>query len=157
MLRATNEERGTVAGLTALSQALDDEHADGKQGVSFIKRLLMILIDGVPYRYPATPVHCRSERPLTSNSLPLHHSATFFEYVVIDGKRFYASRTVGWNKSSFVHVVIPGTSPQDAYAEVLEILQIDQDFRNAGHPLWLAQVRWLKPWRRECDQIWDKM
>ncbi len=142
----------------------------------------MIVIDGVPYalsphcqirtipsetyrllahaiclRYPATPVHCRSERPLTSNSLPLHHSATFFEYVVIDGKRFYASRTVGWNKSSFVHVVIPGTSPQDAYAEVLEILQIDQDFRNAGHPLWLAQVRWLKPWRRECDQIWDKM
>jgi hypothetical protein len=30
MLHATNEERGTVAGLVALSQALDDEHADGK-------------------------------------------------------------------------------------------------------------------------------
>lgn len=30
MLRATNEERGTVAGLAALSQALDDEHADGE-------------------------------------------------------------------------------------------------------------------------------
>jgi hypothetical protein len=29
MLRATNDERGTVAGLVALSQALDDEHADG--------------------------------------------------------------------------------------------------------------------------------
>ena len=29
MLKATNEERGTVAGLAALSQDLDDEHADG--------------------------------------------------------------------------------------------------------------------------------
>jgi len=29
MLKAMNEERGTVAGLAALSQALDDEHADG--------------------------------------------------------------------------------------------------------------------------------
>jgi hypothetical protein len=30
MLRATNEERGTVAGLAALAQALDEEHPDGK-------------------------------------------------------------------------------------------------------------------------------
>jgi hypothetical protein len=30
MHRATNEEWGTVAGLIALSQALDDEHADSK-------------------------------------------------------------------------------------------------------------------------------
>ena len=29
MLKATNEERGTVAGLAALSQDLNDEHADG--------------------------------------------------------------------------------------------------------------------------------
>jgi hypothetical protein len=29
MLKATNEERGTVAGLATLSQALEEEHADG--------------------------------------------------------------------------------------------------------------------------------
>ena len=29
MIKATNEERGTVAGLAALSQELDDEHVDG--------------------------------------------------------------------------------------------------------------------------------
>ena len=29
MLKVTNEERGTVAGLAALSQALEDEHEDG--------------------------------------------------------------------------------------------------------------------------------
>lgn len=32
MLKATNEERGTVAGLTALTQALDDENTDGMDG-----------------------------------------------------------------------------------------------------------------------------
>jgi len=29
MLHATNDERGMVVGLMALSQALEDEHADG--------------------------------------------------------------------------------------------------------------------------------
>ena len=29
MLRATNDERGIVAGIVALSQALDDEYTDG--------------------------------------------------------------------------------------------------------------------------------
>jgi hypothetical protein len=29
MIKATNEERGTMAGLAVLSQDLDDEHADG--------------------------------------------------------------------------------------------------------------------------------
>jgi hypothetical protein len=29
MLKATNEERGTIAGLAMLSQALEEEHADG--------------------------------------------------------------------------------------------------------------------------------
>ena len=34
MLKATNEERGTVTGLAALSQALDDEHPDGMDFLS---------------------------------------------------------------------------------------------------------------------------
>jgi len=108
-------------------------------------------------RYPATPVHCRSDHTVTPNSLPLTHTAIFFEYVVVNGKRYYASRTVGWNTSSLVHVVIPGPFPKDAYGEVLEILQIDQDFRNTGRPLWLARIRWLKPWCGERDRIWDDL
>src|SRR6266576_1864279 len=93
-----------------------------------------LLAHTICVRYPATPVHCRSVHAVTPNSLPLDHTAIFFEYVVVDGKRFYASLTVGWNKSSLVHVIIPGPFPVDAYGEVLKILQIDQDFRNMGHP-----------------------
>ena len=112
-----------------------------------------LLAHALRIRYPATPIHCRSDRVLVPNSLPLKHSAVFFEYVIINGKRFYTSQTVGWNKSSLVHVVIPGPVPKDAYGEVLEILQIDQDFRNTGRPLWFAQIRWFKPWCGERDQI----
>ena len=83
------------------------------------------------------------------NSLPLEHTAIFFEYITVNGRQFHASQTVGWNKSSLVHIVIPGPSPKDAYGEVLEILQIDQDFRNTGYPLCFAQVRWFRPWCRE--------
>ena|SRR6267154_6438564 len=108
-------------------------------------------------QYPATPFHCQSVHAITPNSLPLNHMAIFFEYVVVNGKRFYASRTVGWNKSSLIYVIILGPLPMDEYGEILEILQINQDFWNTGHPLWLARVRWLKPWCGERDQIWDNL
>jgi hypothetical protein len=108
-------------------------------------------------RYPETPVHCRSDHNVNPNSIPLNQSAIFFKYVVMDGKRFYTSRTVGWNKSSLVHVIIPGPLPNDAYGEVLEILQINRDYGNTGHPLWLGRMRWLKLWYGERAQIWDDL
>jgi hypothetical protein len=75
----------------------------------------------------------------------------------MNGKRIFASRMAGWNKSSLVHVLIPGTPPQDAYGEVLEILQVTQDFRDVGYPMWLAQMRWFIPWDGERSQIWDDL
>ncbi len=104
-----------------------------------------------------TPVHCCSDHIITPNSLPLDHTVIFFDYIVVEGKRFYASRMVGWNRSSLVRVLIPGPLPIDAYGEVLEILQIGQDFRNVGYPLWLAWMRWFKRWSQERDQIWDEL
>ncbi len=107
--------------------------------------------------YPATPVHCRPNCAIRPNSLPLDHTATFFNYVVIEDKCFYTSCTVSWNRSSLVHVVIPGCSPKDAYGEVLELLQIDQDFWHTGYLLWLAWMHWLKLWCGEQDQIWNEL
>jgi len=150
--------------------------------VSNIRTLLTIMIGGVSYalsprcqvrkmstdtyhlltqtiqtRYPESPIHCRSDRTITHNSLPLENIATFFKYIVVNGKHFFASQTAGWNKSLLVHVLIPGPIPRDAYGEVLEILQINQDFWNKTCPLWIAQVRWFKPWSGEQDQIWHNL
>jgi hypothetical protein len=70
--------------------------------------------------------------------MPLDWAATFFEYIVMDGKHYHASLTVMSSNLSLVHVVIPASALIDAYREVLEVFQFDQDFRQIGRPLWLA-------------------
>jgi hypothetical protein len=108
-------------------------------------------------RYPLTPVHCRSDQAIVPHSLPLDQNATFFDYVIINSRRYYGSRTVGSNRSSFVHVAIPGPVVQHAYGEVLEIFQFNQNFRDADTPLWLARLRWFVPWNGEREKVWEDL
>jgi hypothetical protein len=118
-----------------------------------------LLAQTLCFRFPLTPVHCRMDRPLVAHSLPLHRQAIFFEYVILDGKRYYASRTVGSNHSSFVHAIIPceGQAPRHVYGEILEIFQFMQNFRGQEAPMWFARMRWFKPWRSESINPWDNL
>jgi hypothetical protein len=113
-----------------------------------------LLAEEICLRYPLTPIHCRSDAAVTSNSLPLDRKAIFFKYVIVNSKCYYTSQTVGWNKLSFVRVIIPGSSSSTAYGEVLEIFQFSQDFGQIDCPLWLAWVCWLMPWEGEHDSLW---
>jgi hypothetical protein len=71
--------------------------------------------------FPYTPVHCHGDEPLVQNSTPLNCEATLYDYVIVNGRHFHASRTVGSNSSSLVHVTIPGMVPGTAYyGELLE-------------------------------------
>ncbi|KAG1846632.1 hypothetical protein F4604DRAFT_1688312 [Suillus subluteus] len=165
MLKASNKERGTVAGLAALSKDLEDAQVDVSAGQVYalsprhqIKAMstetYRLLAHTICCQYPLTPVHCRLYRAIVPHSLPLDRNAIFFDYVVINGRRYYGSRTVGSNRSSFVHVAIPGPNIQHAYGEVLEIFQFDQNFRDVDTPLWLARMRWFIPWNGECERVW---
>lgn len=183
MLKATSEERGTVAGLAALTHALDSTSVDGVFLLSSqsSRHLIILLLASQTYtlsprhqtktmssetyrllarticlRYPLTPVHCRFDRPVVPHSLPLDPMAVYFDYVVINGKRYHASRTTGSNHSSFVHVLIPkaGTTSIHAYGEVLEIFQYTQNFRGVGNPMWFVRMRWFVPWTGEGEEIW---
>jgi hypothetical protein len=116
-----------------------------------------LLANEICLRYPLTPVHCCSDTLVASNSLPLDHKAIFFEYVIVNGKQYYVSWTVGWNKSLFVQVLIPGSSQVTAYGELLEIFQFSQDFGQTVCLLWLAWVCWLTPWDGEHNSIWDNL
>jgi hypothetical protein len=116
-----------------------------------------LLADTISDRFPLTPVYCRSDSPPNPNSMPLERSVTFYEYVIVDGKRYHASSTIGSNRSSLVHVRIPATTPVNAYGEILEIFQVNQDFRHTGQPLWMARARWFIPWRHELGSIWDEL
>ncbi len=84
-----------------------------------------LLAETICHCFPSTPVHHHLDWAVNPHSVLLNHTATFFEYVIVDGKRYYASCTVGWSKSSFIHVVIPGPTMIDAHREVLEIIQFD--------------------------------
>ena len=81
----------------------------------------------------------------------------FFEYVIVKGKRYHASRTVGANKSSFAHVAIPGPSPANAYGEILDIIQVNPQFQQGGRPLRFVRMRWFKAWSGEREQLWDDL
>ncbi|KAG2740145.1 hypothetical protein P692DRAFT_20881200 [Suillus brevipes Sb2] len=146
MLKATNEERGTVAGLTALTRDLDDASADDV----YFKLLSPDKINVVRHISTTGPHYLHSVSSYT------YHMAVFFDYVVIRGKCYNASRTTGSNNSSFVHVLIPQTdaTPIHAYGEVLEIFQYMQNFCGVGSPMWFVQMRWFVPWTGECKDIW---
>ena len=186
MLKATNEEQEMVAGLASILETLDDdpELADGEYS-DFLHRVStrqVLLTESVPYafsphhhtrhmssdtyrllanticsRFPSTPIHCRSDNLVFPNSLPLERTALFFDYIVVDSKRYHASRTVRSNRLSFVHVLIPGPSPVGAYRELLEVFQLNQDFRHTGSSLRLAHMRWFRPWTGERESIWDDL
>ncbi|KAF8834357.1 hypothetical protein BDN67DRAFT_1016592 [Paxillus ammoniavirescens] len=163
MLKASKEERGTVAGLATLSEELDDVSADA--GLSYtlsphhqVKTLssdtYRALARTLCFRYPQTPAHCRYEHAVVPHSVPLNPQATFFDYVIVDGKWFYASRSVGTNKASLVHTVTPGPTIMHAYGELLEIFQVDQSFSDGARTLWFARMRWFKAFEGVYDGIW---
>lgn len=113
------------------------------------------LVQTLCFRFPETPVHCRHQTALVRNSTPLSYQATFFDYVIINGRRYYASRTIGSNRSSLVHVIIPGTPPTHAFGEVLEIFQISQPLEADQTRLsWFARARWFMSWGGDLDGVW---
>jgi hypothetical protein len=116
-----------------------------------------LLAKTISLRFPLTLVHCLSDHPTSLISKPLHRYAKFHEYVVVDGKRYHASRAVGSNKLSLVQVRIPSTPPVDAYGEILEIFEVIQEFQHIKRPLVMAHTRWFKSWAGEPESIWHAL
>ncbi|KIM51792.1 hypothetical protein SCLCIDRAFT_18301 [Scleroderma citrinum Foug A] len=120
MLKASAEERGTVASLASLSKELGKAHG-------------------------------------TTHSIPLDHNATFFDYVIVDGRKYHASRTTGSRNSSLVHIVIPDKSgglATNAYGEILEIFRFDQDIHYVCKSMFFIRMRWFRHWEGEKEDIW---
>ncbi|KIK16848.1 hypothetical protein PISMIDRAFT_25032 [Pisolithus microcarpus 441] len=164
MQKATHEEHGTVAGLAALCQELDDMSADAGLAYAlslcrhekiFSSETYRLLGHTLNTRFRHSLTHCQHEWPTSPHSVPLNCSGTFFDYVVINGKLFHASRAVGTHRSSIVHVVIPGEEPMHACGELIEIFQVDQHLRNGKHTFYFACMRWFRPYIGEQTTIWD--
>lgn len=107
------------------------------------------------FRFPYTPVHCRGDELLFQNSAPRDREETFYDYVIVNGRRFRASSTVGSNSSSLVRVTIPRDIPGTAYyGEFLEIFRFEL---RSGDCVWFGRMCWFKPWRGTCSKVWDDL
>ncbi|KIK81093.1 hypothetical protein PAXRUDRAFT_35984 [Paxillus rubicundulus Ve08.2h10] len=158
MLKASSEDRGTVASLAALSKELDQVHPDGSQLYGLSPRCQLktmttdtyeLLAQMICLQSPQTPMHCRYNCPIVPHSLPLNREATFFDYVTVKGKRYYASRSIGTKSSSLVQVGLlhqndPGI--MYAYGKMMEFFQFDQDIHHKDESMWFARMWWLKSW-----------
>ncbi|KAL4078351.1 hypothetical protein V8B97DRAFT_2003573 [Scleroderma yunnanense] len=149
MQKATHEEHGTIAGLAALCQDLDETSADAGltymlspcrwEGI-FSSKTYQLLARALNACFPLSPVHCQHEQPVSPHSVPLNLKGIFYDYVVIDGKQFHASRAVSTQWSLLVHVRIPGQVTMHTYGEVLKIFQVDQHLHDGKQVLWFAHM-----------------
>ncbi|KAG1907550.1 uncharacterized protein F5891DRAFT_974250 [Suillus fuscotomentosus] len=129
MIKASNEERGTVAGLAALTKDLDDAVVDAVQIYSLSPRhrkrdmsmdTYRLLAQSLCFRFPHTPVHCRTDRAIVPQSLPLNRQTVFFDYVIVDGKALL----------------------RFPYSRIQPLL----NFHGEEKTMWFARMRWFKPW-----------
>ncbi|KAF7372218.1 hypothetical protein MVEN_00081200 [Mycena venus] len=163
MNKASNEDRGTVAQLAALSHDLDRFHRDAKISSQLSPRSKIATMSDETYRqladaltihYPDIPVHCISDSPRSPASLPLETRATFYSYVIVNGKRYYASSGAKSNKSSLIQVAVSRpTGVSIRCGELLEIFKFQQ-FEGATE-LWFGRMRWFTPYRGPQEPIWQ--
>ncbi|KAJ7852606.1 hypothetical protein B0H13DRAFT_2359401 [Mycena leptocephala] len=162
--KASNEDRGTVAELAALSRDLDKLHRDAKLAYEFSPHSKVGLMTDETYHqlagaltkhFPDVRVHCISDPAPHPDSIPLNTQATFYNYVVVDGRRYYASSRARSNRSSLIQAAIPtGTGISLHCGELLEIFKFQQCAD--GTELWFGRVRWFTTYRGTPEPIWEK-
>ncbi|KAI6041804.1 hypothetical protein EDC04DRAFT_2892688 [Pisolithus marmoratus] len=165
MLKASTEERGTIAGLAALSNDLNEAHGEGtayglsprRQLKALLHETYKALAHTLSLQTPDTPVHCQNHRPAAAHSVTLDRMATFFEYVIIGRKRYHASWSLGSRNSLLIHVVLPQQNRPaiDAYGEILEVFHFNQDIHYQGQSMYFVRMRWFRRWDREKEAVWE--
>ncbi|KAL4071542.1 hypothetical protein V8B97DRAFT_2023703 [Scleroderma yunnanense] len=85
-----------------------------------------------------------------SHSITLDCTAMFFDYVIVDGKKYHASHAMGSRNLSLVCVVIlwkDGQPPVNTFGEILEIFRFDQDIQYQGQLMYFVHI----------EHIWDTL
>ena len=103
-------------------------------------------------KYPIWRVHSRYSIDVFPDSLPLTSTVVFFEYVELRGQRFHAQNFSGNSTTSNIDVHVPWSSRTHC-GELLEIFQFQQSV--SLPPIWLARVKWFKPWEGQHEAVWD--
>ncbi|KAJ7126601.1 hypothetical protein C8R43DRAFT_897637 [Mycena crocata] len=166
MNKASKEDRGTVAELADLSRALDRVHRDVQVSYGFSPTSKIAVMRDETYRqlagaltihFPTVPVHCISDSPLHPDSLPLTTRATFYNYVIVNGRRYYASSLAKSNRGSLIQVSFspPGGPVTLHCGELIEIFKFQQ--YEDSDELFFGRMRWFTPYRGTPEPVWDQL
>ncbi|KAH9924357.1 hypothetical protein B0H21DRAFT_712451, partial [Amylocystis lapponica] len=153
MLKATHDARGTVAGLASWAKETDKDLDQAHEIKKFSSETYRILLRFLQQRYPDWHLHSMLGKAHFADSQPMHNIGVFFDYVVVGGKRYYASGKTGTRHSSYVEVYSSfASSNPSTCGELLEVFQFQQN--PTMQPLWYGRIRWFKPWNGPREDIW---
>ncbi|KAL6299063.1 hypothetical protein BKA93DRAFT_830185 [Sparassis latifolia] len=169
MLKATQNERGTVAGLAAWAKEVDDDSSNAHPSPalysmsasselqSMTTNTYRLLLMHLTKSYPDWHLHSHIGRPQFTDSQPMIDNAIFFDHVVKGGQRYYASMKSGSHHSSLIEVYRRTSDNCQTVdcGELLEIFQFQQNSRVP--PMWFGRIRWFKPWEGDREPIWDRL
>ncbi|KZV76257.1 hypothetical protein PENSPDRAFT_476384 [Peniophora sp. CONT] len=99
--------------------------------------------------------HSRRQALPTPQSIAVEIDARFYDYVVLDGRRFHASSHANTPAQSLVEVHVPALNGvvRKEYGELVEILQYDQ--LPGGRCIWLGHIRWFTRWEGQLPPSWQ--
>ncbi|OBZ79611.1 hypothetical protein A0H81_00065 [Grifola frondosa] len=168
MLKTTQDDRGTVAGLVAWVDEVDKAHNEAhpvqtyamsprrKTSTLSSQGLYDVLLHHFHTTWPSWHIHSQTGCAMDADSLPLEDAVIFFNYVQFGKSRFYASNLSGQLAASLVKVYMSTTPgmPQTSCAQLTDIFQFQQNL--SSPPMWFGHVRWFKPWSGPREPIWDQ-
>ncbi|KAJ7508235.1 hypothetical protein B0H11DRAFT_1902552 [Mycena galericulata] len=164
MSKASKEDRGTVAELANLSSALDRVHRDAKTLYELSPRFKLQLMSDETYRhmvgaltmhFPDVPVHCISDVPRHPNSIPLNTQATFHNYVIVNGRRYYASSAAKSNRGSLIQLATPTDTGMSIHCgELVEVFKFQQS--DGDTELCFGRMRWFTQYQGSLEPIWHE-
>ncbi|RXW14412.1 hypothetical protein EST38_g11447 [Candolleomyces aberdarensis] len=157
MFKASSDDRGTVQ---ALAQELDEANIDDSVIYAFSPRFETRRLDSALYYrllnylstvFPSENLRSWNEADPLPGSVPLVSEALFFDYVIIQGRRYHASHRAGNAKNSMVEVFVSQMG-NTWIGELQDIIQIEQK----PSKFVLGSFRWLQPLALDLSQsLWQ--
>jgi hypothetical protein len=76
--------------------------------------------------------------------------AVFYDYIVYNSSRYYASQAVGSNCAALVEVLLGADQthprPRMKCGEILDLFEFNHGTKLAPIPIFFAQLRWFRSW-----------
>ena len=116
-----------------------------------------LLVDQLNIMFADEQMHfyARTQARPTPRSIAVDFNAQFYDYVVLNGRRYHASASSNTPAQSLVEVHVPALNgiTRKEYGELVEILQYNQ--LPGQRQVWLGRVRWFTRWEGQLPPSWQ--